>query len=387
MTLGLWFPAALVALAALLVPIAIHLSRRTHERVTPFAALRWLEVRLPPRSRIRLTEWLLLLLRLLLVATLVLLLARPFVTPWPWAGSSRVLVHPALDAGAARAAFPDAPPEADWHWLAPGFPALVAVPAGTGVATASLLREADAALPANVALAVVVPEIVDGLDGERVALGRRVDWRIAPATPQAAAATPAREPLRLAVRHDADSASAVRYVQAAVAGWNARTPGGFSVDVATTDAPIPGDVRWLAWLAGEPPPDEPRWRSAGSVVLTHGDAAPEGSTATWRAADGAVLAWSAEAGEGRRVHLTGRMSPDTMPLLLDPDFPDRLHALFEGPDRPPARASAVAARPVLADTLPAPLPRPLDAPLIAMVVALFALERLLATGARPGATA
>lgn len=77
MNLAFLAPAALAALAALLVPLLIHLQRRPEQRVVEFAALRWLSERVRPRQRLRLTEWLLLLLRLLLVAALALWLAQP----------------------------------------------------------------------------------------------------------------------------------------------------------------------------------------------------------------------------------------------------------------------------------------------------------------------
>ena len=76
MTPLLLAPLGLAALAALIVPLLIHLHRRTEEVPVDFAALRWLDILTRPRSRIRFEEWLLLALRLLLVALLGLLLAQ-----------------------------------------------------------------------------------------------------------------------------------------------------------------------------------------------------------------------------------------------------------------------------------------------------------------------
>ena len=77
MNLVLLFPAALAALAALALPLLVHLARRQQERPTVFAALRWLRAQPRPRRRLRFDEWPLLLVRLLLVALVALLLAQP----------------------------------------------------------------------------------------------------------------------------------------------------------------------------------------------------------------------------------------------------------------------------------------------------------------------
>src|SRR6187431_2425991 len=72
----LW-PAGLLALVALAVPLLLHLRRATEARRVEFAALRWLSPRQRPRRRLRVREWLLLLLRLLLAALVALLFAGP----------------------------------------------------------------------------------------------------------------------------------------------------------------------------------------------------------------------------------------------------------------------------------------------------------------------
>src|SRR3546814_121961 len=77
MSIGLLFPAALTALAALALPLLIHLTRRSDRQLLDFAALRWLRAKERARRRLRIDEWPLLVLRLLLLAALVLLLAQP----------------------------------------------------------------------------------------------------------------------------------------------------------------------------------------------------------------------------------------------------------------------------------------------------------------------
>ncbi|MBC7991570.1 MAG: BatA domain-containing protein, partial [Luteimonas sp.] len=70
MTLSLLLPIGLAALAALLLPLLVHLARRSEQRLVPFAALRWLQAKPQPRRKRRFEEHWLLLLRLLLLAAL-----------------------------------------------------------------------------------------------------------------------------------------------------------------------------------------------------------------------------------------------------------------------------------------------------------------------------
>jgi hypothetical protein len=153
-SLAFLIPAAFAALAALLLPLLIHLARRSEQRPTQFAALRWLRQKAKPRHRIRFDEWPLLIVRLLLVALMALLLARPVLhggeshTPY-------VAVAPGVDVAKARAAL--AQTQARWHWLAPGFPQIDATPEAANASLPSLLRELDSNLPEDVALTVFVP--------------------------------------------------------------------------------------------------------------------------------------------------------------------------------------------------------------------------------------
>ena len=64
MSLAFLLPAGLAALAALVVPLLLHLARRHEQTPTDFAALRWLRQKPKPRHRIRFDEWPLLLVRL-----------------------------------------------------------------------------------------------------------------------------------------------------------------------------------------------------------------------------------------------------------------------------------------------------------------------------------
>ena len=102
MSAVIWqYPAALIALAGLLVPLVIHLLDRGSARQLDFAPLYLLQ-ELPRASlrRLRLRERLLWLLRSLLVATAALLLASPALRPDPVA--ARLAAGAAGSGGASR---------------------------------------------------------------------------------------------------------------------------------------------------------------------------------------------------------------------------------------------------------------------------------------------
>src|SRR5579872_6775032 len=72
-------PAFFAALAAIAVPILIHLIQRERKQIVPFPSLMFLR-RIPYQSvrRRRIRHWLLLLMRAAAIALLVLAFARPF---------------------------------------------------------------------------------------------------------------------------------------------------------------------------------------------------------------------------------------------------------------------------------------------------------------------
>lgn len=399
MNLALLFPAGLAALAALLLPLLIHLARRSEQRITDFAALRWLSTRSRPRRRRRFDERLLLLVRLLLLAALAVLLARPVLygqpdrTPWivaaPEVGSAAL--HNAAGSGNARL-----------HWLAPGFPGVDDTAPAPRQPVASLLRELDAVLPAGTPLTVLVPALIDGADAQRPRLSRRVDWRVMPSAAHPPAAIAATAIPELTVIHAPEHAPALRYLRAAGAAWRAEMPAAGtdskSATAATATSPIviapasqalDAGTRNLVWLVPGALPARVRdWIDNGGRALLAADVdAPElaKSAPLWRDGQGDALVRGAPLGRGRIMQLTRALSPDAMPQLLEADFPDHLRALFEDPAPAPARAAASAYAPTTG-TPPWPeTPRPLAPWLIALVALLFAVERWLASGPRHGA--
>jgi hypothetical protein len=406
MSLALLLPAALAALGALLVPLLLHLARRSQLRPTPFAALRWLRQKPRPRHRIRFDEWPLLLLRLLLLAGLALWLAQPVLL-----GREDRRPYVAVAAGVDAAAIDRAslPADARLHRLAAGFPPLDTAAAPTGPAPlASLLRQLDAELPAGVPLTVVVPDILDGTDAQRPRLSRAVDWRIvdggaaaprdtphdtAHDTPrtQAAAVLPS-------IRHG-DGTEGLRYLRAAARAWHA--PGDDTGDANsagdTSDAALliasaahapEAAPRPLLWLgAGELPANVRQWIQAGGTALVGHDTvvdAAEGFAPLWRDAQGTVLVEGRRDGRGRLLRFTVPLRPQAMPALLEADFPQRLLAVLQTPAPAPELAAATAYSPETVDaTWPQP-PLPLQPWLSVLLAALFVLERWLATRRRRG---
>uniref|UniRef100_UPI0028AF2F18 BatA domain-containing protein n=1 Tax=Stenotrophomonas indicatrix TaxID=2045451 RepID=UPI0028AF2F18 len=143
--MSLLFPLGVAALAAWLLPLLIHLARRHPYTPLDFAALRWLRAQVRPRQRIRFDDWPLLLVRLLLLAALALLLARPALTGPAPVPAAWTVVAPGLDA----TALPGSTDARNWHWLAPGFPTIDQPTPADAAARPSLLRELDAQLPAG----------------------------------------------------------------------------------------------------------------------------------------------------------------------------------------------------------------------------------------------
>lgn len=375
MSLALLFPLGLLALAAWLVPLLVHLARRHQYAPLEFAALRWLRAKIRPRQRVRFDEWPLLLVRLALLAALALLLARPVLQGSAADTHPVVAVAPGLDVAAQHARQPNA----DWRWLAPGFPPLEQPALAGAQPLASLLRELDQQLPAGTPLTVYVPDPMPGADAERPRLSRTVQWQpLAVAKPRAAQPTARAPRLHLGVDADAQAQRVFDAVQRAwsaapLAPANAAVPCNDEIGVWPSTAPLP--PAWQAWLAG------------GGTLLGSASAPPGAAgVVVLRDAEGAAMLSEYRVGSGRLLRFHAAVSPTASPGLRDPDFPRQLLHLV----RPVAAPQWVAARAhAPLQGAHAPTPQPLDlAPwLLALTVLLFALERWLATSPRRGGAA
>lgn len=376
---ALLLPAALAALAALLLPLLIHLARRSEQRPTDFAALRWLRQKPKPRHRVRFDEWPLLIARLLLLALLAVWLARPVLfgsaSEAPW-----VAVMPGIDAAQARAVVGD--DKARMHWLAPGFPALdQPSPTTASLPFASLLRQLDSELPAAVKLSVLVPQQLQGADAQRPQLSRTVEWKVFPG------AMPAPKPIAtdapaLTVRYAQDREDELRYLRAAASVWQpSATTAAFAA--APTAQALPTDARHLIWLAPGPlPAAVGDWIRRGGTALLAMDTEYEFPAPTivyWRDEVGAPLVEGAALGRGRVLRFTRVFAPATMPQLLQPDFPRNLRKLFATPAPAPARVAAQDYAPVSGGNAYAQPPRDLQPWLALLIAGLLLVERWLAT--------
>lgn len=375
MSPALLYPLGLLALAALAIPLVIHIARRTETRTVAFAALAWLEERPKPRRRLRLDELWLLAARVLLLTLLALLLAQPVL----WGAADRravVAIAPGVDPGSV-----EIDSETRRVWLAPGFPEVGQGPVpGADGELISLLRQLDAELPEAASLRVVIPGVIDDADAQRPVLSRDVEWTPVnasePATP-----LPAAEPPRLTVRFDAEGEAAVRYIRAAATAWVDGDQEPF-IDVAVVDRPLPRDAQAIVWLATATPPQAVIDRvRAGAPILTTGDLrlpVEDDYHPVWTDGAGAVVASEGRLGRGRVVALVPSLTPQTLPQLLEPEFPDKLWSLLAPPPEP-GRVMAADHTP-LTGAAPYDQP-PLDlGPWLAVLIALvFAAERWLAT--------
>jgi hypothetical protein len=379
--LSFLLPSALAALAALLLPVLIHLSRRSERTLTDFAALRWLDAKLRPRRKLVFQELPLLAVRLLLLALLAVFLAQPVllapVKPAHW-----LVVVPGADIGAAENL-----PEGEHvqrHWLAPGFPAIDRQPTAVRTGTGSLLRELDAMLPAATKLTVLVPERMSGLDGERPQLSRVVDWRVLPGKMPDVLEPTAPPVIRLAVRYQSGHASDLRYLRAVHSAWQSGMPVSErkALDAADTNSPLPDKTAYLIWQAdGALPKDVQQWVQAGGrAVVTKETILPAVAwlDSTWQATDGNPLLKTAGLGQGRVWQWQRAFNPQSLPELLDPAFPERLQSLLAGNVAPPDKSLASLQNPRAG--LPAwpELPESL-APWLALLIGLLlVLERWMA---------
>lgn len=381
-------PAGLFALAALSLPLLIHLIRRPQRQLRDFAALRWLAERNRPREKLRWHERLLLLLRLLLLAVLAALLALPAwrASPLP-AGTAWVLVTPGVDAETAQRSVDL--PAAEWHWLAPGFPQLIAAaePPPAAPEFASLIRELDQQLPPTTAVTIIVPAVLSGLDGGRLRLQRNVDWRVLPGVADNDAETELHAPLRVQARADADGSSEFAVAAALAQAWQAAGRDA-SYDTAAAEAPVPVGTGIVFCFCAVLPNALERWVADGGTALLTRQPADSGEPV--RVDDGGAI-WLRRRplGHGRVFSVSAALTPQTLPPLLTPDFPAQLWRALQT-EAQPDRAPAAAVAPQKQDAAsPGPL-LPLEQGLALLAALLFAAERLWAVRRRrvpSGATA
>jgi len=377
--LALLLPGALAALAALALPLLIHLARRDTPQRIDFAALRWLRAQARPRRRLRLEDRALLASRLALLALLALWLAQPALFGH---GDTRAYVAVMPGVANAELTAQSLPTDARRHWLAEDFPALDQPRPASPQPIASLLRQLDAELDPAAPLIVLATPAFDGADAQLPRLARALDWRIVRAAEPAPQPAEASAPPRLHVVADAAHARAARYLHTAAAVWIEDAP----APIAAPDAPLPPQQdHAVAWLvAGALPEALRQWIArGGSALLAHDATAPDelALAPLWRDSQGAALVEGAALGRGRLMRLTRALTPAEFPGLFDPDFPGQLQRWLAAPADESTRADAAHWHPRSDAAAWPERPRALG-PWLALLIALcFALERWLA--ARP----
>ncbi|MEO8002809.1 MAG: BatA domain-containing protein [Arenimonas sp.] len=390
MNLALLLPSALLALSALLLPLLVHLNRRSEQRPTDFAALRWISAQLRPRRKLVFQEILLLLLRLLLLIAIAFFLAKPVsmqtASPQHW-----VMLVPGANIDAAKNLPADK--SAKWHWLSPGFPDYEDKPLTTNLNVGSLLRELDAQLPANTSLTLIVPEQISGLDGERIQLSRQVEWNIVPGSMPTTQVAKYRQPIRLAIRYDEAHSDATLYFRAAHSVWQAdrKASEKDSLDAANISLAFKPDRNALVWLAtGELPLEIRDWvNRGGTIIVSKETLVPEmkSGTSVWRNEQGKVLIIATPFGQGRILQWKQVLKPDAMPELLDVTFPSHLQALLQTAPAAATRALATSQIPLTGARAFPEAPASLQIWLALLTALLFMLERWLANAPRRWSTA
>ncbi len=376
-------PSALLAMAALLLPVLIHLSRRSEPQRTEFAALRWLQARFRPQRQPVVQEWLLLLVRLLLISAVVFYLARPVFQAAPrpvqwW------LLAPGLEASVLPIVSGDQAIER--RWLAPGFPALTeTVGADTNrTSLLSLLREFDATVPANARIRVWLPEQLQHLDAQRLQLSRSIDWQVVEKTTlRTAGIRPASISVPMPRWHS--SAESIRdarlpFFRAAYRYWQTDADALQSLPYSNLDKPPTRGTSWLRLSDTPLAASALDWvRTGGQVVLMPGIALPPGEAQVlWRDEAGAAILRAQAYGQGRLLQFQQSLSIEVLPVLERAAFAERLRGHLEVfPE--PQRALAESQKPSIGLSVRPVLPQALAPWLLWLIMALFGIERFLAT--------
>lgn len=183
-------PIWLFALAALVIPIAIHLWSKGEQSVIRVGSVRFVKAssqQLP--RKLALSDLPLLLMQLGVLALLALLLARPqWLTqnssPQPsekWVLVSPWVYHPSPDLASLKRIDSLETLGYQSALLAPGFPDLTEPSLQDAASnlngnTWSLLKEFDTQLPDSSSIYVIAPAFISSLEGERIALESELTW-------------------------------------------------------------------------------------------------------------------------------------------------------------------------------------------------------------------
>ncbi len=354
-------PVWLAALAALALPVLIHLWNRRPRRTVDFGSIQLLAGAPTSRSRSRrITRWPLLLVRCLLLALLALLLAGPLLER---AGESEsgpgwVLVSPELlrdwRQGGRRFEFERHQFEESIRSLqAEGRPLRMFHPGFDPVSLAegplpeedwdpwSLLRALEVQPEAPAEVWLFTSDRIRGVPGRRPHTRRRVHWNTIGVRPDALLrrADSRLDPLRTArVRHGEDRRQEARYLEAAleaIEAWSERPAAAadppllfqLGEDGEETGEAFFRDSGALPYRRVERLLTIPGRRDGSSIRLWRRSDAPAG-TPLWLDSAGEPLL-VAEEGSGS-LRLATRLHPQWSELVFTPAFVEAVHLWLDG---------------------------------------------------------
>jgi hypothetical protein len=356
--MGFGWPLGLATLAALVVPLLIHLARRRPRRPVLVGTLRHLPARTPRRARSRIVEPWLLALRMLILALLAFVTAGAYIRSDPPAAAPRALL--ALPVGLS---------DDSLRRLLPGLDSLMAGREVHRLPMADLwseLGELDATLPSGSSIHVVAPLALP-VSGARPALASTITLHRFEGNREIAG--PAHSRRVLPVRIVADPSSRIAAWRHEAAFHAVAELRGDSLVLG--DAEMGGDG-WIVWLADSAPSPGvlEEVRAGATLLLPAAGSRPAGDIAI------------EPIGRGRIFTAPGIRDP-----AVDAAFPELIARIW------PTPASLAPARlPVLhvstTQLLPAGgsgprrpgAPRtPLDRVLLAAALVAFLLERWLSS--------
>lgn len=297
--MGVAWPAALLGLIALALPLLIHLLARGEFQRIAVATTQFVRER--PRlrwRRLQISHPLLLALRMALLALCVLLIAQPFRT-LP-AGDDdtgeRTFVSTRLSATQVQTLLDQQ--AATSHWLAPGFPSLDQPrPVWQPGRLWSLLDAADQWAPGGVAFNVIAPMPITSPGSLRPTLARNLRW-IDGGT--AATAGDLAETLNVDIVYDPPLKPTADAVANAIAAWQ---DAGLAATARVVPATAAVRAPYAVWLSASPLPindQAPRVVVAQRPLL-------EGATVTTGFSNDGTSAQRAQHADGVEVRLLDNM--------------------------------------------------------------------------------
>ncbi len=183
--MGVLFPYFLTGLVALAVPVIIHLWSKSTRKSVDFGSIRFLrETETKTMRSIMPSQWLLLLLRMILIALLVLLMAEPFMQRKIAEVNTMYLVDPKYKDLAWFQSFKDSLSEGEQaFWLANGFPDLSEEVSDEATDYWQLLADPPSL---NVKKTVVIsPLLMKDFQGVKASFPVKYEWMKLPSDPLA----------------------------------------------------------------------------------------------------------------------------------------------------------------------------------------------------------